>query len=266
MSEVDRRLLRDIGRAITLSRVWFFLGRQDLRARFRRTFIGPLWILINLGLFVAGGGLVYGALLGQPLVAFLPHLTAGLVVWGFLSGTITEACNTFVVAEGYIKQFVFPKQVYLFRTLVSSTAVLLIGLLALAVLLLVLGAFSTVGWLCAVPGLAILLAAGLAHISLFAYLGARFRDLPHALGGLLQILFFVTPIIFPAELLSERGVGFVYRLNPLYYLIEIVRYPVLEGTFAGWDIYIVAIGYVVAVFSLAYLTARKLDRSLVFLL
>jgi len=266
MSAVDRQLLADIGRSLALSRVWLFLGRQDLRARFRRTFIGPLWILINLGLFVAGGGLVYGALLGQPLAEFLPHLTAGLVIWGFLSATVTEACHTFVVAEGYIKQFVFPKQVYLFRTLVSSTVVLLIGLSALFVLLLVLGVLAPLGWLCALPGLALLLAAGLAHVSLFAYLGARFRDLPHALGGVLQVLFFVTPIIYPAELLRARGVDFVYRLNPLYYLIEGVRHPVLDGTFAGLDVYAAGALYVVVVFLLAYLTARRLDRTLVYLL
>ncbi len=266
MSVTDRQLLADIGKSLRLARVWLFLGRQDLRARFRRSFIGPLWILVNLGLFVGGAGLVYGALLGQPMKEFLPFLTAGFVIWGFLSATIADSGHTFAIAEGYIKQFVFPKQVYLLRTLVSSAAVLGIGMLALFILRLVTGSFGVMGWVYATPGILLLLAAGLAHICLFAYLGARFVDLPHALGGVLQVFFFLTPIIFPAEALHERGLDFIYRFNPLYYLIEIVRAPILTDTFAAPHAYLFAVLYVVAVFALAYLTARSLDRELVFLL
>ena len=120
-------------------------------------------------------------------------------MWGFITATILELGHAFVIAEGYIKQFVLPKQVYLLRTLIAAAAVLLIGLAVLFVLLLVLGSLDLLGWLCAVPGMVLLLAAGLGHISLFAYLGVRFAELPHALGGFLQLLFFMTPILFPAN-------------------------------------------------------------------
>lgn len=266
MSTVDRQLLGDIGKSLKLARVWIFLGQRDLKARFRGSFIGPLWILLNLGLFVGGAGLVYGALFGQPMHEFLPFLTAGFVIWGFISATIVESGHTFIIAEGYIKQFSFPKQVYLLRMLVSSAAVFGIGLLALFVLRIVTGSFDLLGWMYAIPGILLLLAAGLAHICLFAYLGARFVDLPHALGGILQIFFFLTPIIFPADTLRDRGLDFIYRFNPLYYLIEIVRAPILTDQFAAADAYFFAMLYVVVVFLLAYLTARKMDRKLVFVL
>jgi lipopolysaccharide transport system permease protein len=265
MTENDQ-LLFDAVNAARLWRVWTFLGIQDTKARFRRSFIGPLWILINLGLFVGGAGLVYSVILGQQLSEFLPFLVTGFVIWGFLLSTLTESGTAFVTAEGYIKQFPYPKQIYLLRALVNYDIILLIGFAAIILMQIIVKNFSLLGWLMAIPGLVILDLAALAHITVSAYLGTRFRDWPHALTGLLQVVFFVTPILFPAKILSERHLDFIYRCNPLYYLIEIVRHPIVSSELAPFDHYCIAGLYTVAAWAAAMTVARTLDRRLVFLL
>ncbi len=260
------KLLLDSIQSIKVWRVWMFLGLQDVKARFRRSFIGPLWILLNMALFVGGAGVVYGLLFGQPMDEFLPFLTAGFVIWGFLVASLTESGMAFVNAEGYIKQFAYPKQIYLLRPLVSSTVILLIGFTALIPVQLFFHRFSLEGWFLAIPGLIILLLAAQAHIVICAYLGTRFRDLPHAMTGALQVLFFVTPIMFPVKILKERHMDFVYQYNPLHYLVDVVRHPILQGELAGSENYIFAGAYVIVAWVLAAIVAKRFDSRLVFLL
>ncbi|HWH88323.1 MAG TPA: ABC transporter permease [Pseudomonas sp.] len=247
-------------------RVWLFMGLQDIKARFRRSAIGPLWILINLAMMVLGAGMVYGVLLKQPMAEFLPYLTCGLIIWGFLVASFVEGGYAFISSEGYIKQFSFPKQIYLFRVLVTLFAVMMIGVCALIGTLLFFDRFNPMGWLYALPGLGILLLAGLGHITLSAYLSARFRDLPHALTGIFQVLFFITPVLFPVAMLKDRGFDFVYKYNPLYYLVDVIRFPILEGSFAVKQDYMFCAAYLTVLWVVCILLGSKMDKKLVYML
>lgn len=260
------QLLKDCIQSLRVWRVWMYLGVQDIRARFRRSAIGPVWIFVNMFLFVAGAGVLYGYMIKQPMKDFLPFLVVGFSLWGFLVTSLTESALAFVNAEGYIKQFCFPKQIYLMRTLVANTIILFISLSAIIPVQLFFRNFFLAGWALALPGMLLLLLAVLGHITVCAYLGVRFRDLPHATGGLLQVAFFVTPIMFPAKILKERNLAVVYQLNPLHYLIEVVRHPILQNEFASPENYIFAGVYVLFVWAVAAVVARSLDSRIAILL
>ena len=79
-------------------------------------------------------------------------------------------------------------------------------------------------------------------IMIFAHLNTRFRDVAHMATVLLQVMFYVTPVIFPADLLLRRrpDLAFIIELNPMYHLIEVVRHPLLSGTPAGSHSYLAA--------------------------
>jgi lipopolysaccharide transport system permease protein len=264
--QVGHQLLRDSGHSLRVWRVWMYLGIQDIKARFRRSAIGPIWIFFNMFLFVAGAGVLYGFMIKQPMKEFLPFLTVGFSLWGFLVTSLTESAMTFVNAEGYIKQFCYPKQIYLMRTLVANTIILLITLSAIIPVQLFFRNFSVIGWLLALPGMLLMLLAVLGHITVCAYLGVRFRDLPHAAGGLLQVAFFVTPIMFPAKILKDRDLAIIYQLNPFHYLIEVVRHPILQNQLASSENYLFAGIYILFVWILAALVARSLDSRIAILL
>lgn len=262
----NARLLQDCVQTLRMWRISWFLGRQDVKARFRRSHIGPLWILLNLSIWVGGVGLVYGLMFGQEASAFLPQLMAGFVVWGFVSATLVDSTQIYVNAQGYIKQFAFPKQIHICRGFFASLIVFGVGVLALLVVLLILGRLQLVSCLLALPGLGLLLLIGLGHSAIFAYAGVRYRDLPHAMSGALQVAFLVTPIVFPASLLRDKGFAWVYELNPFHYMIDIVRYPLLTGEWAVSASYVGAMIYLLIVWGVAILVGRQMDRQVVFLL
>lgn len=263
---VGQQILKDSARTLGVWRVWMYLGTQDIKARFRRSTLGPLWIFLNMFLFVAGAGVLYGYMIRQPMREFLPFLTIGFSLWGFLVTSLTDSAMAFVNAEGYIKQFCYPKQIYLMRTLVANTIILLITLSAIIPVQLFFRNFSLIGWLLALPGMLLILLAVLGHITVCAYLGVRFRDLPHAASGLLQVAFFVTPIMFPAKILKDRGLAIIYQLNPFHYLIEVVRHPILQNQLAASENYLFAGIYILFVWTIAALVARSLDSRIAILL
>ena len=222
-------VLSELIQSARLWRIWLRLGVLDVRMRFRRSLIGPIWIFLSLGVTITAIGYIYGHLLGQDIATFIPFLTAGLVVWGYLTASITEGANAFVASEGYIKQISLPIYVYVFRFFVSVTLTALISFAAFFAVALLFGVEFGVGTLWVVPGLAMLAVASFLLVLILAHVNARFRDAGTLAGVIMQVGFYVTPVLFPPELLLERGRKAVVLLNPLYHLMEVVRRPLLYG-------------------------------------
>ncbi len=246
MRNTTHNPFNDVIRAIQLWRIWVRLGIQDVRLRFRRSTIGAMWIFINLTIVVLTLGFIYGTLFKQDLSRFLPLLTAGLVTWGYLTSSIIEGGNAFVASEGYVKQIGLPIYVYILRFFVSISLTSLISLAAYLVVALIYRVQIDWGILWAIPGMVLLALISLLAITIFAYLNARFRDVSHLAASLMQVLFYVTPIIWPAELLRERGVGQVIDLNPFYHIVEVVRRPLLSSELADPINYLV-VGLIIVV-------------------
>lgn len=80
------------------------LGWHDIRSRYRRSVIGPFWLTISMGVMIACIGLVFGGIFNTPMDEYLPFLTAGIILWTFITGTINEGCTAFISAEGMINK------------------------------------------------------------------------------------------------------------------------------------------------------------------
>lgn len=232
--------LREVLRSAALWPIWLRLGVQDVQLRFRRSALGVGWIFLNLAIMIVAIGVIYSALFGQDLGVFIPKLTISLVAWGYLTNSIVEGGGAFVNSEGYIKQISLPIYVYVFRAFVSIGLNSLISLLAYALVAALYSVPVTPGLMWALPGMLILMAVSFGLIFVFAHLNVRFRDAAHLAALIMQVMFYVTPVIFPAELLSQRGLGLVVDLNPLYHLLEVLRHPLLAGEPATAQNYLVA--------------------------
>lgn len=267
MSEQLRRTFRDVVLSATLWHIWTRMGVQDVRLRFRRSMLGVGWIFAQLAVMVLAIGFIYGHLLGQEPREFVPYLAIGLITWGYLTASIVEGGNAFTNAVGYIKQISLPIYVYIFRFFFSASLTSLLnfaGFLAVAVVYRV--PFKP-GAVLVVPGLILVMVASLLLITIFAHLNARFRDVAHMAAVGMQVLFYVTPVIFPADLLRRsRNLSLVVELNPMYHLLEVVRHPLLTGTPADWHSY-AAVGLIIVVLGIvATAVIAFFQRRIVFAL
>ena len=214
--------------------LWLLMGSQEIRQRYRRSRIGPFWLTISLGVTVAALGLLYGTLFKRELSEYLPYLAAGFVVWGLLSGLILDSTKAFVNAGNLIRQLSAPLSIYVFRMVWSNLLIFMHNVLIYFVVALLFGKWPTVTWLLALPGIAMLLLNGVWLGLLFGLVSARFRDVPQIVASIVQVMFFVTPILWSADMLPSRAL--LLDLNPFYYLVEVVRAPLLGElpTAATW--------------------------------
>ena len=238
MTEQMERTVRDVVRSVKLWHIWTRLGLLDLRMRFRRSAVGPGWVFLNLSVLVMAIGFIYANLLGQDAHYFIPYLTAGLILWNYLTNSIVEGGNAFVNCEGYIKQISLPIYLYVFRFFVSIGTNACISALAFVVVALAYRVRPGFGTLWAIPGAVILAAASFSLILILAHLNARFRDVAQLAGVLMQVGFYVTPVLFPASLLRARGLNAIFDFNPLYHFLEVVRQPLLFAAPASASNYI----------------------------
>jgi ABC-type polysaccharide/polyol phosphate export permease len=261
-----RAAFRDVVRSAGLWHIWVRLGVQDVRHKFRRSTVGPAWIFLNLGVLIAAIGIIYGRLLGQSLHEFIPYLTAGLIIWGYLTTSITEGAHAFVNSEGYIKQISLPIYVYVFRCAVNVGLTTVISFAVFVIVALAYRIPFGAGTLWAVPGSLVLMSISLMLICILAHLHARFRDIaPMAAVGM-QMAMYVTPVMFPGELLRRRGMSWVVDFNPLYHMVEIVRRPLVAAQPAASIDYL-ASGAVLALLSaIAAAIIAYYRRRIVFVL
>jgi len=203
------------------------LGWQDVATRYRRSRIGAFWLTINMAVMIAAIGMVFGTLFEQPMTEFLPYLAAGLVVWGLISTSINEGCNAFADQGGIILQVRMPLFVHVARVLWRNLIIFGHNLLIVPLVFLVFGRPVSVMALLALPGL-LLLVLNLSWMMLSAaVLCARFRDISQIVQNAVQVLFFITPIMWDASTMRERVGDAVLYFNPFYSLLSLVRLPLL---------------------------------------
>jgi len=153
---------------------------------------------------------------------------------------------------------------YILRFFITTAVNFFIGLIVYIVICLFYHILPSSGFFWIGLGILLLFVINFGHLILAAYWGVRFRDLSPALSGIFQILFYVTPIIFTADMLQARGLHAVYLYNPLYYVIEVFRYPLLHGSAAPSYIYKVIMLYGIFIWTLALFSMFKYDRKVAY--
>src|SRR5579884_3247632 len=107
--------LKDLVSGWRRSWLWLALARQDIRMKYRGSILGPFWLTISTGIMIGSMGYLYAKLFNSDPATYLPFLTVGLVMWGFVAGLITEGCGTFTGAAGVLHQVPLPYSIHVYR-------------------------------------------------------------------------------------------------------------------------------------------------------
>ena len=267
-SRTFRRAFGDLREGFAQRELWGQLGWQDIKQRYRRSTLGPLWITIATGVMALALGLLYSVLFGLTLAEFLPHVTVGLIMWGFISGCIKEGSEVFIANEGLIKQLPSALSVHVYRLVWKQLLFLLHNLVIWVVLMVVFP--RHLGWevLLAIPALALLVINGVWVSMFFGIVATRFRDLAPLLDSMVQLLFYMTPIVWTVNTIKDRGGQAAERariaeLNPLFHYLEIIRAPMIGEPVAAYHWWIV-LGCTAAGMILALLVMRSYRARVVY--
>lgn len=257
----QRLALRDLREACGLWRLVLALGWLDIRLRYRGSVLGPFWLTLSTAVMVGALGFIYSTLFHQNLRDYLPYLALSLVLWNATSGVVTEACTVFTQSEAAIRSVRGPFLVHAGRLMVRQVLTLAHNVAVIAAVYLIFRIWPGRAGLLAVPGFVLWLADGVAACLLLGAFCARFRDIPQIIASIMQIAFFVTPIVWKPEQM-KAGARFL-PLNPFYTLLDVLRAPLL-GHVPGPAIWISALAYSVALWIAAWLLFSRVRGRLAF--
>ncbi|HEV7668603.1 MAG TPA: ABC transporter permease [Thermoanaerobaculia bacterium] len=214
--------MRELLRYRDLIRV---LVERDLKVRYRRSAFGFLWTMLQPLLMMLVFTMVFASIFRFDRPDYWIYALAGILFWNFFSQSIVASMNSLRGNAQLLQKLPVPKIVFPLATVISGVINLALALIPLFAILLLTG--HRPGWAILFLPIAILLAAlfTLGAGLLLSPLAVFFSDVVELVGVLLTLLMYLTPVIYPYEILPDR-VRWIVRFNPLRSILEIFRDPI----------------------------------------
>jgi lipopolysaccharide transport system permease protein len=239
----------DIVKSVKRYSLAHILAYQDIRSRYRRSTLGPFWITLSMLVMISCIGVIFGSVYNIPREEFFLYLAIGFIFWNFFSGTVNEGCFGFIEASLIIKQHPVPFFVYTLRIIIRNTYILGHNLLILPFFFLLFKKSLSLKILIIIPNLILIFFFLGWVVLILSLICARYRDLPNLISSIMQVIFYLTPVIWLPNLLPNAYILNFLELNPFYHLLELLRAPLLGQeiksnsylyilflTFSGWGL------------------------------
>jgi lipopolysaccharide transport system permease protein len=240
----------------------FFLVWRDVKIRYKQTMLGAAWAIIQPFVTMIVFSIFFGRLANMPTDGIPGPIFwySALLPWTYFSGAITNAGNSLVGNRDLITKVYFPRMILPASTVVSG----LVDLFVASLLLIGMMVYYDVGfswgmlvWPLAISSLVLLaLGAGM----FLSAINVNFRDVKYALPFAVQLLMFVTPVIYPTSIIPEKYRGLM-ALNPLSGIIEACRASLLPTRDVNWMTLGVSFAITVIIFVVGLIYFNRTQRS-----
>jgi lipopolysaccharide transport system permease protein len=208
--------------------LFYFFTWRDIKIKYKQTVLGFLWALLQPLLMMIIFTLFFGKALNIPSqnLPYPVYVFSGLLIWNLFSAGLTSASNSMVNNALIIKKIYFPRLIIP----VSSILVALFDLLMAFILFTGILIFyqQPVSWLAIILWPLSLIVGIIATLGLGAWLAAlnvKYRDFRYVIPFLVQVLFFLTPVIYPVSMLKYPLLKYFLACSPMFAAVELFRYP-----------------------------------------
>jgi ABC-type polysaccharide/polyol phosphate export permease len=207
---------------------------KDIKSRYTGSLFGPLWIiaiplyqiLLYTFLFSVILRMRFEEVSGTS--SFVVYLLAGLIPWLFFAEATTRGISAFIDNAHIIKKVKFPMEVCVATVIVSSAVTFLVYMVFYLIMLIAMGIlnYHTLPLFILPVTIEVLLIAGLSFG--LGSIAVFFRDITQAIVMILNLVFFLTPIVYPASAIPER-LRWLFNVNPFYFIVEMSRNVLVQG-------------------------------------
>jgi ABC-type polysaccharide/polyol phosphate export permease len=233
-----RELLRQfVGRAITI--------------RYKRSVLGVVWTLLNPLLTMIVLSVVFSTLFRFNIPHYPVYLLSSFMVWNFFAASTNQAMGEMALNAGLMNRIYLPKGIIAVSSI--GTAIVNMGFtfIPLVLIMLATGASFSPTILILPVSLVFLAAFAMGMGLMLATAAVFFADMIPVYEVLLSIWFYSTPIIYPIDIIPERWL-WLFKLNPMYYLVDLFRQPIFAGKIPDLSTWLIAGGYALAVLCLGW--------------
>jgi ABC-2 type transport system permease protein len=256
----SRRSFRIVDEFVELWQYRGLLGQMILRnvkTRYKRSLLGVGWTLLNPLLVMAVLSLVFSELFKTLNVEHYPvYLLSGLVLWNFFAQSVMASMNELVWGSNLIKRIYVPRSIFAVAAVGTGLVNMLLAIIPLFIVMLAMGhRFTSALFFLPIAVLSsCLFVLGMAL--LLSTIAVFFTDVIDMFQVVLTLWMYVTPVMYPKELIlgrSESYAKLILDLNPMYHLLEVFRAPIYLGWVSGYKTLLVATGSSLAVFVVGWI-------------
>lgn len=238
------------------------LVKRDLKVKYRRSFLGYLWSLLNPLLMLCVMSFVFSTMFEATISNFPLYLICGQTLWNFFNDATNQAMHSILQNGALLKKVYIPKFIFPLARVLSSFVTMSFSLVA--ILIVMLFTRAKIYWtilLFWVPLVFLFLfccGIGLVLSALAVY----FRDVTHLYGVVTLAWMYITPIFYDISRLPEF-VRSVIGLNPMYHFITFFRDLILYGVLPGMDTWLACGGCSVAILGIGLFVFHKLQKNFI---
>lgn len=228
MQTTVKDFFRDFTSAATAHRLWLYMASSDIRFRYRGSTLGPFWITLTMVIFIGALSIVYSRIFKQNLYDYIPFLTCGTLIWTYASSIINESSEAFLASKDFIEGMKIPYFLFIFRLIWRNILIFFHNFLVYVLVVILFHVHLNLNVLLVIPGF-LLATLALAPICvIISLIGTRFRDLPPIITAMTTVVFFISPVTWQSNMIGDQSL--IIRLNPVSYLLDLIRTPLMGGT------------------------------------
>ncbi|HQT47649.1 MAG TPA: ABC transporter permease [Acidocella sp.] len=233
----------DLAETLRLWPLVWALSMLDIRLRYRGSVLGPFWLTLSTAVMVGSIGFLYSRLFHQNIAGYLPFLSISLVLWNYISTITAEGCICFTQSESMIRAMRTPLSLHAARVVMRNILILGHNIVVIVVVFIIFRTVPSLAVFSILPACVLWVVDSMAICLILGIFGARFRDIPPIIGSVVQIAFYLTPVMWNPTMLEHRGLSRIFiEWNPFFALLEIMRGPLLGNPFSP-GVWSMALGY-----------------------
>ena len=215
--------VKDILSALKNRYAWTYLSYFDLKLKYRRTFLGPWWVVLGIAISATAMCFLWSTIFNLEWKEYLVYLFSGFIIWMWISQQVIDASEVFSgSSSSYIKAYPNPPIFYVFRKCYLSFLLFLHHIPLILLVTLVVNKTLEFEIIYLLPlGLLIVFINSVLFTTNIGMISARYRDIDPLIKSLMPPMLLLTPVLWKPEMLGEYA-AYIY-LNPFTYFVGIVR-------------------------------------------
>jgi ABC-2 type transport system permease protein len=239
------------------------LTGKDFKLKYRRSFLGILWSILNPLFTMLVITSVFGILLKISVENFATYYMVGWSIWNFFSEATSLSMPSIIIGSSLIKKVYIPKYIFPVEKCLFALVNFLFSLIAVVAVMLIQRVYPT--WTLALAPVPIILclifSVGMSLI--LSALTVYFRDVQHLYGVVLTAWMYVTPIIYPMSMLEGSKIEMLVKCNPMYYFVTYFRNVVMDGVIPDMSFNLICIAVSFGTLILGSLIFAKAQKKFI---
>lgn len=239
----------------------YFLTWRDFKVRYKQTFIGVLWAVFQPFMTMVVFALFFGTFLKVPSdgVPYPIFVYTGLIFWQFFSTALSETSNTLIANQAIITKVYFPRLILPISSVATKFVDFAIASVILIGMMIYFGYVPNFTSIFILPLLVIITFMAAVGGGLFlAAINVKYRDVRYALPFFIQILLFLTPVIYPASIAGKYS--WLLAFNPMMGVIQSARATLLGTTPVNWILLASSFAATAALLIIGTIYFKKVER------